>query len=54
VGEPFAWTERVRVLATLAQQWSACYEQKLPPVPEPLVTLRPRGGLRMRMRRRAG
>ncbi|HEX3160557.1 MAG TPA: cytochrome P450 [Gemmatimonadaceae bacterium] len=53
VGEQFAWTEGILVLATLAQQWSACYEQQRPPVPEPLVTLRPRGGLRMRMRRRA-
>jgi cytochrome P450 len=53
IGEQFAWTEGILVLATLAQRWRACYEEPLAPEPHPLVTLRPRGGLRMRVRLRA-
>ncbi|HEY8477360.1 MAG TPA: cytochrome P450, partial [Chloroflexota bacterium] len=49
VGEPFAWMEGTLVLATLAQRWRLCYEEPLDPVPEPLVTLRPRDGLPMRL-----
>jgi cytochrome P450 len=51
IGEGFAWTEGMLVLATLAQRW------RLRPVPggeparEPLITLRPRG-LRMRLEER--
>ncbi|TDC46336.1 cytochrome P450 [Jiangella ureilytica] len=45
IGEGFAWTEAVLGLATIARRW------RLRPVPgrplrlEPLITLRPRGGL---------
>jgi cytochrome P450 len=45
IGEGFAWTEAVLGLATVARQW------RLRPVPgrplrlDPLITLRPRGGL---------
>jgi cytochrome P450 len=49
VGEQFAWMEGTLVLATLAQKWRMRYEQPLAPVPEPLVTLRPKGGLNVRM-----
>jgi cytochrome P450 len=52
VGEPFAWAECVLALATLGQRWRL----RLPPgqevVPEPLMTLRPRGGLPMILERR--
>lgn len=47
IGEPFAWMEGVLILATLAQQW------RLRLVPghrvdaQPLITLRPRYGMRM-------
>jgi cytochrome P450 len=52
IGEAFAWTEVILVLATLAREW------KLESVPgheahlEPRVTLRPKGGLPMRLVRR--
>ncbi len=45
VGEPFAWAEGALVLATLAQHWSPEIDPGFRAVPEPSVTLRPRGGL---------
>lgn len=52
IGEHFAWTEAMLVLATLAQRWRVRYASVGAPVPEPLVTLRPRGGLWVRLERR--
>ena len=52
VAEHFAWMEGTLVLAEIAQRWRALYDEAEPPVLEPLVTLRPRGGLRMRLVRR--
>ncbi|HET6176519.1 MAG TPA: cytochrome P450 [Candidatus Sulfotelmatobacter sp.] len=47
IGESFAWMEGVLLLATLAQRWKL----KLVPghrvEPEPLITLRPKYGMRM-------
>jgi cytochrome P450 len=47
IGESFAWMEGVLLLATLAQKWKL----KLLPAhrvePEPLITLRPKYGMRM-------
>ena len=45
VGENFALTEAVLVLASLAQRWAPRPMPGRVVVPEPLVTLRPRGGL---------
>jgi cytochrome P450 len=49
IGEAFAWMEGVLVLATLAQGW----QMRLVPghrvVPQPLITLRPRNGVRVRL-----
>jgi cytochrome P450 len=53
IGEGFAWTEGILLLATLARQW------KLTLVPDqkiglqPMITLRPKFGMRMRIERRA-
>ena len=47
IGEPFAWMEGVLVLATLAQRWRLSCAPDLVPIPDPKVTLRPRGGLPM-------
>lgn len=53
IGESFAWMEGVLLLATLAQMWKLelvpghCVE------PEPLITLRPKYGMKMQLRRRA-
>lgn len=52
VGEHFAWLEATLVLAAIAQRWRMIYEEPLPPEPEALVTLRPKGGLRLRLERR--
>ena len=52
VGEHFAWMEGTLVLATLAQRWKLRYESVDAPVLEPLVTLRPRDGLPVRVRAR--
>ncbi len=52
IGESFAWMEGVLLLATLAQKWKLnlvpghCVE------PEPLITLRPKYGMRMQIESR--
>jgi len=43
IGEGFAWTEGILVLATLAQRWRLGPLPGVEPRPEPLITLRPRG-----------
>ncbi len=52
IGESFAWMEGVLVLATLAQRWKL----SLPPghkvEPQPLITLRPKYGMQMRVEQR--
>jgi cytochrome P450 len=49
IGESFAWMEGVLILATLAQKWKL----KLVPghrvEPQPLITLRPKYGMRMQV-----
>jgi cytochrome P450 len=50
IGEGFAWMEGVLLLATIAQRWRF---EKGPDVdPVALITLRPKGGMRMRVRSR--
>jgi len=41
IGESFAWTEAILLLATIAQRWT--FTPVTPPTPEPRITLRPRG-----------
>ena len=52
IGESFAWTEGILVLATLAQRWQARLVLGHPVMPEPLITLRPKFGMRMTLHRR--
>lgn len=53
IGNTFAETEAVLVLATLCRQWIFSRAPSAPPVvPEALVTLRPRDGIAMTVRRR--
>ena len=48
IGEPLAWLEAVLILATLSYRWRLRLPPAAPePVPEPRITLRPRGGLRL-------
>ena len=53
IGEQFAWSEAVLVLATLAQRWKPEMVPGHPVVLQPRITLRPKHGLRMTLRRRA-
>jgi cytochrome P450 len=41
IGESFAWTEAILLLATIAQRWR--FVAVTAPVPEPRITLRPKG-----------
>ena len=46
VGESFAWTEAILVLATIAQRWRLGLDPAHPVEPQPLITLRTRHGVR--------
>ena len=52
IGESFAWMEGVLVIATLAQRWKLKLVPNHPVEPEPLITLRPKYGMRMRLEAR--
>lgn len=52
VGESFAWMEGVLILATLGQRWKLKLVAGHPVEPQPLITLRPKYGMRMRVQRR--
>jgi len=51
IGEQFAWMEGTLVLATLARRWRVRVTGP-DPEPEPIITLRPRGGVPARLERR--
>ena len=53
IGESFAWMEGVLLLATLAQKWKLSLVPGHPVEPEPLITLRPKYGMKMRLEARA-
>jgi cytochrome P450 len=52
IGEQFAWMEGTLVLATIARRWRLRYAGQRAPEPEPLITLRPKGGMPMALERR--
>lgn len=52
IGEQFAWMEGVLVLATLAARWRFRLKPGHPIVPQPLITLRPKHGVRVTAERR--
>jgi cytochrome P450 len=47
IGEHFAWMEATLVLATLARQWTFELVPGHPVVPDPIITLRAKHGIRM-------
>jgi cytochrome P450 len=47
IGEQFAWLEGTLALATMARRWRLRLVPGTPVVPQPVVTLRVRGGLPM-------
>jgi cytochrome P450 len=53
LGESFAWMEGVLVIATLAQRWRMQLVPGHPVEPQPLITLRPKFGMRMFLQRRS-
>jgi cytochrome P450 len=53
IGDQFAWTEGMLVLATLAQRWRAELAAGQRVAMKPMITLRTRYGMRMIVRRRA-
>jgi cytochrome P450 len=53
IGEHFAWMELMLVVATVAQQWQLDLVPGHPVVPQPLITLRARHGMRMTAIRRS-
>jgi cytochrome P450 len=52
IGEGFAWMEGILALATLAQQWRMRLAPGHPVALKPLLTLRPKYGMRMMLERR--
>jgi cytochrome P450 len=52
VGEQFAWAEGILIVATMAQRWKMHYVGKQPVEMQPLITLRPKHGLQMKLERR--
>ena len=49
IGEGFAWMEGVLVLAAIARRWRLRLAEDRLVVPAPSITLRPKGGIRMRL-----
>jgi cytochrome P450 len=47
VGEQFAWMEGILLIATLAQRWKMRLVADHPVKLQPLITLRPKHGMRM-------
>jgi cytochrome P450 len=54
IGESFAWMELVLVASTIAQRWTLRLVPGHPVVPQPVVTLRMKHGLKMTVERRGG
>ena len=52
IGESFAWMEGVLLLATIAQRWRVRLVPEHPIVPLPVITLRPKYGIRVRLEKR--
>jgi len=52
VGEPFAWIEGILVMATVCRKWKMHHDLKHKVELKPLITLRPKYGMRMKLERR--
>lgn len=52
VGEPFAWIEGILVIATVCRKWKMHHDPKHKVELKPLITLRPKYGMRMKLERR--
>jgi cytochrome P450 len=52
VGEQFAWMEGILLIATIAQKWKLRLVPGHPVKMQPLITLRPKHGMKMTIERR--
>jgi cytochrome P450 len=52
VGEPFAWIEGILLVATICHRWKMHHDPEHKVELKPLITLRPKYGMRMRLERR--
>ncbi|MEJ7641290.1 MAG: cytochrome P450 [Candidatus Nitrosocosmicus sp.] len=53
IGEPLAWTEGIIILETILRKWKITLEENAQTVKlQPIVTLRPKNGIRMKLHRR--
>jgi cytochrome P450 len=52
MGEPLAWIEGILLLVTLLRYWKLELMPEHPVVPNPLITLRPKYGMKMILKRR--
>jgi len=52
IGEQFAWMEGILVIAAIAQRWCLRHDPDHCVEMDPLVTLRPKYGMRMTLTRR--
>ncbi len=52
VGEPFAWIEGILVIATIYRKWKMHHDPTHKVELKPLITLRPKYGMRMKLERR--
>jgi cytochrome P450 len=52
IGEPFAWMEGVLLIAAIASKWKMMLAPGHRVVPDPLITIRPKYGMRMVVERR--
>ncbi|MGI8812091.1 MAG: cytochrome P450 [Pyrinomonadaceae bacterium] len=52
IGESFAWTEGILVLAAIARNWQLTLDPSQKIALQPMITLRPKYGMKMRLSRR--
>jgi cytochrome P450 len=52
IGENFAWTEGILLIATIARKWKLKLEASQKFALRPMITLRPKYGMKMRLQRR--
>jgi len=52
IGEQFAWMEGVLLIAALSRKWRMRLEPGYPVEVQPLITLRPKHGMRMTIQKR--
>jgi len=52
IGEPFAWMEGVLLIAAIASRWKMSLAPGHRVVPDPLITIRPKYGMRMIVEKR--